>query len=253
MRSASKPETTIALRSYHLRRFARDHRNLPPWAATLDDLTTWLGSFTWAPETRRSYRGSLCAFYHWGHITGRITADPTVLLPAVKPPDAESHPTPEEFFRAALKQATPRVRLMVELAGFVGMRRGEIAAAHRDDVQPDLEAWSILVHGKGRRERMVPLLPGLALELRAMPPGYLFPGQIDGHLSPHHVGKLISAMLPDGWAAHSLRHRFSNKFIEAERDIRALQKALGHASVATTERYTRVSNDAIRRGIGNVA
>lgn len=253
LRATSKPETTIYLRQYQMRRFAHDHKDTLPWAVTLDHMLAWLGAFQWAPETRRSYRATLRSFYHFGHITGRIATDPAALLPTITPPITESRPAPEEFFRAAIRQATPRVRLMVELAGFVGMRRGEVAVAHRDDVQPDLEAWSMLVHGKGRRERMVPLLPGLALELRSMPPGYLFPGQIDGHLSPHYVGKLISATLPDGWAAHSLRHRFSNKFFEAERDLRALQGALGHASVSTTQRYTRVPSGAIRRGVGNVA
>lgn len=253
LRATSKPETTIGLRNYQMRRFARDHKDTPPWLVTLDHMLVWLASFNWQPETRRSYRATLRSFYHFGHVTGRIDHDPSALLPPITPPITESRPAPEEYFRAAIKQATPRVRLMVELAGFVGMRRGEVAIAHRDDVQPDLEAWSMLVHGKGRRERMVPLLPGLAMTLRSMPAGYLFPGQIDGHLSPHYVGKLISATLPPGWAAHSLRHRFSNKFFEAERDLRALQEALGHASISTTQRYTRAPSGAIRRGVGNVA
>lgn len=253
LRATSKPETTIYLRDYQMRRFARDHPDTPPWLITLDQMLAWLGSFNWAPETKRSYRASLRSFYHYGHITGRIAVDPAALLPSIPPPITESRPTPEIYFREAMRKAPPRVCLMVELAGFVGMRRGEIAVAAREDVEPDLEAWSMLIHGKGRRERIVPLLPGLARELRAMPSGYLFPGQIDGHLSPHYVGKLVSSVLPDGWAAHSLRHRFSNKFIEAERDLRALQTALGHASVATTQKYTRVPDSALRRGVGNVA
>lgn len=253
LRATSKPETTIGLREYQMRRFARDHRDTPPWAVTLDQMLAWLGSFTWAPETRRSYRASLRSFYHYGHVTGRISADPAALLPSITPPLTESRPAPEIYFREAMRQATPRVCLMVEMAGFAGLRRGEIAVARREDVEEDLDGWSILVHGKGRRERRVPLLPNLARELRAMPAGYLFPGQISGHLSPHYVGKLISSVLPDGWAAHSLRHRFSNKFFEGERNIRATQKVLGHASIATTQRYVRVSEDAIRRGIGGVA
>lgn len=253
MRSASKPETTLKLREYQMNRFAKGHIETGPWDVTLDDLTIWLAGFDWAPETRRSYRSTLRVFFHWAHITGRITVDPAGLLPPITPPITESRPTPEIFFREALRKAPQRVVLMVELAGFAGMRRGEIAIAHTSDVEPDIEGWSILVHGKGRRQRRVPLLPDLARELRAMPTGYLFPGQIDGHLSPHYVGKLISSVLPDGWAAHSLRHRFSNKFYEGERDMRAAQTVLGHASIATTQRYIRASNPAIRRGVGNVA
>lgn len=253
LRSASKPETTIYLRSYQVRRFAIDHALVDPLGLTLDDLATWLGSFNWKVETRRSYRAALRSFYHWAHVTGRIPADPAALLPAITPPITQPRPLPEDYFRRALSTSPERVVLMVELGAFVGMRRAEISVGHSDDLSEDLEGWSILIHGKGRRERTVPLLPALAVRLRKLPAGYFFPGQIDGHLSPHYVGKLISDALPAGWAAHNLRHRFASKFFEAERDIRAVQEALGHASVVTTQRYTKVPQSAMRRGITSVA
>lgn len=253
LRSASKPATTLGLREYQMLRFAKDHPDVLPWDVTLDHLTDWLGAFTWAPETRRSYRAALRSFYHWAHITGRVAVDPAALLPTVPVAPREPHPTPEAFFREALRCASPRVQIMVELGGFVGLRRGEICLVHSDDVEPDLGGEVLFVHGKGRRERRVPLLPGLARELRARPRGFIFPGAIDGHLSPHYVGKLISAMLPDGWSTHSLRHRFGSKFFEAERDLRATQTVLGHASVVTTQIYTKVPAGALWNGIGNVA
>lgn len=250
--SGSKPSTTLYLRQYHLRRFADQHGHLDPWEVTVDDLTAWLASYEWAPETRRSYQGSLRSFFHWAHVSGRVSVDPAALLPTIKPPDAQPRPAPEEFFRDALRQATPRIAMMVELAGFAGLRRGEIAQASREDVEPDPGGWVLFVHGKGRRERRVPLLPGFARELRAAQTGYLFPGSIGGHLSAPYVGKLISSVLPDGWSAHSLRHRFSAKFYEHERDIRATQQVLGHASVVTTQRYTPVPAGALWRGMSNV-
>lgn len=253
LRSASKPKGTLYLREYQMRRFAAAHGVVHPWAVDLDTIAAWLGSFDWAVETRRSYRSAIRGFYHWGHITGRITMDPAALLPSIKPPIAQPRPAPEMVFRQSVMRADERVQVMLELAGFGGLRRAEIAAVHTRDLMLDLDGWSLCVHGKGRRERPVPLLDWLAVKLRKAPEGYLFPGRIDGHLSPAHVGKLMSAALPDGWTAHSLRHRFSAKFYENERDIRATQEVLGHASVVTTQRYTPVPAGTMRRAIQSVA
>lgn len=252
LRSASKPATTLYLREYQMRRFAADHTHARPWLLTLDDITKWLGAFDWAVETRRSYRAAIRSFYHWGHITGKILADPAAMLPPIRPPIVQPRPAPEVVFRESIAHAQPRVRLMLELAGFGGLRRAEIAVCHSDDVTLDLDGWSLRVHGKGRRERSVPLLDPLSVQLRKRPAGWVFPGNVNGHLSPAHVGKLMSAALPEGWTAHSLRHRFSARFYENERDIRATQEVLGHASVVTTQRYTPVPSGTMRRAIQSV-
>lgn len=252
LRSASKPPTTLYLREYQLRRFAADHPQLMLVDITLDVLTMWLASFEWKPETRRSYRAALRSFFDWAHITGRITTNPAGLLPRISLPDAQPRPAPEAYFVEALRSADSRVALMVELAGLGGLRRGEIAKVHTRDVESDPDGYVLLVQGKGGTVRRVPLLPGLAGELHAMPEGYIFPGQIEGHLSPHYVGKLISGVLPPGWAAHSLRHRFGSKFYETERDIRATQTVLGHKSVRTTQIYTKVPAGALWRGMQGV-
>ncbi|MGB3593291.1 MAG: hypothetical protein WA994_03895, partial [Ornithinimicrobium sp.] len=60
LRAAARPETTIDLRTYHLRRAARDIPDLPH--ATTEQLTQWLGSQSWAPATKRSYRSSLTVY-----------------------------------------------------------------------------------------------------------------------------------------------------------------------------------------------
>lgn len=252
LRSGSKPPTTLYLREYQMRRFASDHPDSDPMRVTLDDLVDWLASFDWKPNTRRSYRSALRSFYNWARASGRCDADPSLGLPAINPPLALPHPAPEDYFIDAMRRATPRVQLMVELAGFVGLRRAEVAKVRQEDVQADPRGWVLFVDGKGRRQRRVPILPGLAAQLRALPTGYLFPGKIDGHLSPSHVGRLISAVLPDGWAAHSLRHRFGTKFFEGRRNIRATQEALGHQNLNTTMIYTLVSNEEMWRSIGNV-
>lgn len=247
--AASKPETTIYLRGYQIRRAAGDLTVLAlgPWSVTLDDLSQWLGSFDWAPETRRSYRATLRTFYAWGHVTGRIDHNPAALLPGITPPRGLPRPVPEEMYRTAVIAAPERERLMLRLAGEAGLRRGEIAVVRRDDVERDEEGWALRVHGKGAKERRVPISDSMAGVIRRADDPWLFPGQINGHLSPHHVGKLISDRLEVGWTAHKCRHRFASIAFEVERDIRAVQELLGHASVVTTQIYTMVPTGAKRR------
>ncbi len=120
---------------------------------------------------------------------------------------------------------------------------------HSRDVIESLDGWVLCVHGKGGKTRMLPLVDDVARRLRARPKGYAFPGQIDGHLSPAHVGKLIARVLPDHWTAHTLRHRFATAAYRADRDLIAVQQLLGHSSVATTQRYTALPNDALRRAV----
>jgi site-specific recombinase XerD len=253
LRAANRPETTIYLRLYHLRRFAGDHPKVHPWEMTLDLLIVWLAEFKWKAETRRSYRSSLRQFYTWGHLTGRINGNPAALLPAVTPPRGRPRPAPDGIFLVALCKAGERERLMLRLAAHTGLRRGEIAKVHTDDLEADLDGWSLRVVGKGGKVRLVPLLDDLVSEIQLCPGGYLFPGKIDGHLSPSYVGKLISQLLEGHWTAHTLRHRFAGKAYAAERDIRAVQELLGHASVVTTQIYTPVPSGALRSAVAAAA
>ena len=68
-----------------------------------------------------------------------------------------------------------------------------------------------------------------------------------------YVGKLMSRALMAGWSAHSLRHRFAGLAYSVERDIRAVQELLGHASVRTTQIYTPVPSGALRTAVRGAA
>lgn len=243
---------TIKLRVYHLRTLARA-TGLAPFEVTPDDLLAYLGSKAWGKTTRHSIKSSLRSFYAWALFSGHVKVDPTMGLPTFTPPRGRPRPAPESALDVGLSATDPRVRLMVELAARSGMRCGEICQAHTDDLIEDLMGWSILVHGKGGKERVVELNDHLAVALRALPTGYLFPGQIDGHLSASYVSKLVSRALPEGWTAHTLRHRFATVAYAADRDIIAIMELLGHASVATTQIYTAAPGDARRRAVAAAA
>lgn len=250
MRAAGRPETTIGLRVYHVRRVMAAI-DVSPWEITAEQLVHYLAEQAWAPETRRAYRASLRAFYGWGQACGRRLDSPAHLLPPITVPRGVPRPTPDAVYRAALAAAGPRERLMVLLAAVCGLRRGEIARARREDVEPDLLGYSLRVHGKGGHVRSVPLPDALAVQLLNAPAGWLFPSSKSGggHLTAHHVGVLVSRLLPEGWTCHTLRHRCATVAYASTRDLRAVQELLGHAKPETTARYTQVPVDAVRAAV----
>lgn len=248
-RAGHRPESTIKLRTYHLRRFSVAHSDRSPWELTLADLSDWLGSHSWGAETRRSYRASLRTFYGWAVLADLIAASPAALLPAIRPPRSRPRPAPEEALREALAAGDERSRLMVMLAAYVGLRRGEVARVHTRDVEEDLDGWTLRVTGKGGHVRRVPLTPAVALTLRSRHTGWVFPGHIDGHLSPAYVGKIVSGLLPDGWTTHTLRHRFATRAYAHGRDLVTVQELLGHARIETTRIYTEAPAGSLRAAV----
>lgn len=252
-RAGGAPETTLSTRTYHLRRLAAAMGTIEPWEVTADDLIDWTGRQVWAGETRRGYRNSFRAFYSWAIDTGRTDVNPALGLPRVKPSSPNPRPAPDRVYREALLAAGRRERLIVRLAAEMGLRRAEVAVVHSSDLIEDLAGWSLRVHGKGGRTRVVPLPPSLAAELRALPPGWAFPGRDRGHLSPRWVGKLVTRLLPDEWTMHTLRHRFATRAYAVDRDVFTVQELLGHASPATTRVYVQPPDDARRRLVHAVA
>lgn len=249
LRAADAPDSTIKTRTAHVKRFARAFTTVGPWDITADQLLNWAGRQRWATETRRGYYASLKKFYSWGIDAGRTTDNPARVLPSVAPAPPNPRPTPDRVYKAALLAASRRERLMVRLAEEHGLRRAEVAVGHSDDLIEDLTGWSLLVHGKGRKTRIIPLLDTVAAELRLLPAGHFFPGRISGHLSPEWVGKLIARVMPGTWTMHSLRHRFATKAHIAGVDLFTLQELLGHSNPTTTRRYVQVADDRRRAGV----
>lgn len=139
-----------------------------------------------------------------------------------------------------------------ELAAAMGVSRNTVTNTEKGrSTQSDGCTFESCVHGKGGKQRTVPITDNLADAIRThsagySPDGFLFPGQIDGHISPNRVGVLLSRLMPEGWSMHKLRHRCASKGYAGTGNIRAVQEALGHASVATTQRYTAVTSREVR-------
>ncbi|KQT19964.1 recombinase XerC [Methylobacterium sp. Leaf399] len=138
-----------------------------------------------------------------------------------------------------------------------GLRISEaLGLARRDAPVPGIDA--VTVTGKGDKQRMVPVLPvvaeAVAAYLAACPhplpgEGPLFVGARGGPLSPRIIQYAVAAMraglgLPDSATPHALRHSFATHLLGRQGELRAIQELLGHASLSTTQLYTRV--DAAR-------
>lgn len=252
LRAAGRPDTTIKTRTEHVRWLATWANPRGPWDLDVEDLIIWMSGRAWARETRRGVRSSLRGFYRWG-AGARGVLDIADGLPTVRPAQPRPHPTPERDYRRAVMGAPTRERLMLRLAAEAGMRRAEVACVHSRDLVEDLGGWSIRVHGKGDREREVPLPTSLAVELRRLPAGFVFPGQIEGHLSPRWVGTVVARLLPAGYTMHSLRHRFATSAYRVSRDMFTVQELLGHASPVTTRDYVQLDVGSRRRVVDAVA
>lgn len=250
LRAAGRSRETIRTRTDHLRRASRALGGVP-WRIGAEDLMTWVGTQGWSRETRRSVYASLRSFWRWGVDTGRCATSPADRLPRVNPQPPHPMPTPDKIYRRALEAADSREWLILQLGAVLGLRRGEIAQVHSQDLIEDLVGTSLIVHGKGGKTRVVPLEGALVKAVREAclaGGGYAFPGKIDGHLSAQRVGNLASRLMPGGWTLHKLRHRCAATIDELA-GIRAAQELLGHASLATTERYVPVRHEVLRRAI----
>lgn len=241
---------TIELRLYHLRRLARADLAESPWQVDRAALLEWTGRHEWKKETARAVRSSFRRFWAWGVATGRTDECASDVLPMIHPEQPNPRPAAAALVLAAVNSADPRLTLMLRLANELGMRRGEVAQVHpENDVVRDHAGWSLIVHGKGARKRVLPLPDDLAQTLREAPAGYLFPSPNGGHLSPHWVGTLVSRALGKGATMHQLRHLCATEVHEQTKDIRLVQTLLGHASLATTQRYVAVDGAAVREAL----
>lgn len=242
---------TLAIRRKQLYRLSRQI-GPDPWATTRDQLLEYIGTPGLRPETRKSYRFAIQSFFRWAAAEGHVAIDPSAQLPVVRVPPSMPRPAPEDVLATALAGCDRRVRLMLLLAATAGLRRNEIACLYADDVGRDRDQAWLRIRGKGGRMRHVPISLALARELEtAAIQGPVFPGQIDGHLSASHVGKVIKCALGQGWTAHTLRHRFATMCYAADRDLLAVQTLLGHSKPETTARYTAIPEGALQAAVTN--
>jgi len=205
---------------------------------------------------------------------GLIEADPAALL--AHPAGASRLPSVLKASEAeALATAPPptdavglRDRAALELLYGSGIRVAELCALDLGDV--DLDRRRLRVLGKGGKERVVPIGDYAAEALETylergrqalLPPAQapteaIFLNRRRRRMTPRDARAMVeryarATMQGRTVSPHTLRHSFATHLLEGGADIRSVQELLGHASLATTQRYTHVSRgrlfDAYRR------
>lgn len=251
LRAAGLSAQTIKSRRYKMIHLSWLLMPSGPKDVTTEQIVQAFARQQWKPETRKAYRNTISSFFRWLHKSGRRSDDPSLDVPRVKKPHAHPRPCPDRYIAAAMEMATSSERLMIRLGAECGLRRGEIARVHSDDVVADSTGRSLIVRGKGDKQRIVPLpddLAGIIMDAR----GYLFPGRFGGHVEESYIGDHISRLLPDGYAAHTLRHRFATTAYAATHDLFVVAELLGHESVETTEHYVAMPDGRLREATAAV-
>lgn len=215
-----------------------------------------------APATVKRRLACLRALFAWAERRGDIatspfrTAEIRIRLPK-RLPRCLTAAELRQLFQAR-RAAEPVLALCVLLLFTTGMRVGELAGLRLGDL--DLEGRSLLVRGKGNRERRVFLTCAeVVAELRAHLAARAGEGaaapllltRTDHPVSAPWVRRGLRdlaerAGLPRRITPHMLRHSAATSLLEAGIDIRFVQRLLGHRSIATTEIYTHVSDEKLK-------
>ncbi|WP_136439682.1 tyrosine recombinase XerC [Pacificoceanicola onchidii] len=239
-------------------------QGLAPLArVTTSDMRAWMAHLRGTSVASRSMARKLSAvktFYRW--LSEREGFEPTAVLSARAPKFQKKLPRPltEDAARAMIDTVEMQSRegwvgardaAVVTLLYGCGLRISEALGLTGRDL-PLGETLRIL--GKGKKERIVPVLPiarraidtYLQLCPHPMAPDLpVFRGARGGALNPRLIQKVTAQArmqlgLPATATPHAMRHSFATHLLSAGGDLRAIQELLGHASLSTTQAYTSV-------------
>ena len=256
----------------HVLGFAR-RRGVAWTDVDLGLLRAWLATMVGSHLSRATIarRGAAVrCFFAWAALEGAVPADPAARLVTAQP--GESLPTALHTDAAAalLDQARERAaegaplalrdHAVLELLYATGVRVGELVGADVDDL--DRPARLLRVLGKGGKDRVVPYgVPAAravdswlsrgrpALATPTSGPALVL-GQRGGRVDQRQVRELVHraarAAGVEDVAPHALRHSAATHLLHGGSDLRSVQEMLGHATLATTQRYTHVSADRLR-------
>lgn len=252
MRQRGLAESTVTARRIVLARVARSGGR-PVWELSAADLQDWRAGLRTGDAAIAADLSHVRMFFRWLAGQGLRDDDPAAGLVVPRLPDRLPRPIPEDRLLAAFEQAPPRIRPMIVLAGWCGLRAKEIALLRRERVCDTQTPPGILVAWdatKGRRERYVPMSDFVLAEMLPVLParGWVFPRSDGrGHLTPDHLQHIANSYLhglgiPE--TLHSLRHRFATAALDATGNVRTVQELLGHKDLASTAVYTRVTSAA---------
>ncbi|ALG71979.1 recombinase XerD [Azospirillum thiophilum] len=254
-------------------------RGVPLEAAGTEDLRAYLAvqGKDGAPRTVARRLSAMRQFYRFLLSEGRRADDPASPLDSPK----QGRPLPKILTEAevgamlatAEERGGPeglRLVALLEVLYATGLRVSELVGLPMTAIMRD--GRGLLVRGKGGKDRMVPLSDPALAALAAyipfrghfIPPvagadaghsPFLFPSRIsaEGHLTRQRFAQLLKQLAidagidPEKVSPHVLRHAFATHLLDHGADLRSVQMMLGHADIATTQIYTHVVTERLKR------
>ncbi|MBA3839248.1 MAG: tyrosine recombinase XerC [Thermoleophilaceae bacterium] len=268
---ASKTRRAYGVDLVQLARWA-GARSLGPRGLAHGDVRRYAGALSERGLSRGTVARKLAAvrsFHRHLVSRGELAANPADLVPS---PRRDDHlprvlkPAEAEELLARIPAREPlevRDRALVELAYGAGLRAEELVRLDVADLS--LDAEEVRVSGKGGRTRIVPVgePAGLALGryLETARPTLLGDRRDEPALLVSRSGRRLStsdvrrrlgrwvraAALQGGVSPHTLRHSFATHLLEGGADLRSIQELLGHATISTTQTYTRIESGRLRK------
>ena len=230
---------TIAARMSAVRRWLK-HAGAGWSTATADDIEEWLDRRELAAASRYCQISHLSQFYRWAIRHGHATANPCEVIERPRLPRRLPRPARPDLVDQALEAAPVDVAIMLALMVDGGLRCCEVARLEWSDV--DLAGGVLRFRGKGGADRVVGIPARLAGVLARSDDTA---GPVVGRrMTPCRVSQIANGYLRSagvGATAHQLRHLYGTRMLRATGgDLLAVQQALGHASVTSTQIYARV-------------
>ncbi|MEE8450095.1 MAG: site-specific tyrosine recombinase XerD [Thermodesulfobacteriota bacterium] len=221
-----------------------------------------------AQASCRRIRSTLVGFFRFLQEQGRLEKNPAKELPPAR--IARRLPGILSFEEVDKLLSSPdigtplglRDKAMLEVLYATGMRASEIISLQPSQVNRD--AGYLTARGKGSKERLIPLTPAACQALndylssarwqlvKGRPSRYLFINRLGGRLSRVSFWRMVRrygllAGIAKRVYPHILRHSFASHLLEGGADLRSVQSFLGHADISTTQIYTHVRLESLKR------
>ena len=241
-----------------------------PEEISREEISSYMGSLRGRLSARSAARGlsSIRMFYRFLVSEGRIETSPARLVETPKLPRRLPEILSPDEVERLLEQPDPdtpsgsRDRAMLELLYATGLRVSELTGLRVRDV--NLEAGFVRLIGKGSKERVVPMGDKAMDAVRAFLSGgrdrllgrrsssHLFVNRTGRPLTRQGFWKLIkrygrAAGIRRSITPHGLRHAFASHLLEGGADLRSVQIMLGHEDISTTQIYTHVTRERLKK------
>lgn len=222
-----------------------------------DDWTAYQSQSGISGKSIRRHQSSLRKFYKYLRRRKLVTHDPSEDAEAVgiikTVPEVLSV---EQITNIRSRAKSVRNRAILALLYEGALRNAEVRGLKRTDIGKEF----VRVLGKGGKERLVPMSEDAIKLIEAHTPGkvYLFEAFEGVQLAEVNLGKLVrrlakGAGITQRVTPHTLRHSRATHLLNAGVDLRHIQELLGHASIETTQHYTHVAKEQLRKAILGVS